>query len=215
MRKYEDPETSSRPRKLLRMRSVPEAWRLGSGLGPPSRITSGNSLAGREFTKKPPCSSGGLKVLCGWRLRSLVIGLLILVALPPECEPMRNEALIFGLVLLIFGVLLLYWAIRARKIRGLGPGKTLALDDLVLYSERLKIVGRPDRIVRQGDFLISEEWKPSAEADLSRPPSSSRRLLPAHRREIRGKAPAWRGRLSRVEGVSRSISPTSCGLKIC
>jgi CRISPR-associated exonuclease Cas4 len=75
---------------------------------------------------------------------------------------MKNEPLIFGLVVLIFGGFLLFWAIKARKIRGLGLGKTLALDDLTLFSEHLKIVGRPDRIVGHGDFLIPEEWKPLA-----------------------------------------------------
>jgi CRISPR-associated exonuclease Cas4 len=75
---------------------------------------------------------------------------------------MKNEPLIFGLVVAIFGAMLLLWALRARKIRGLGPGKTVALDDLTLFSERLKIVGRPDRIVGLGDFLIPEGWKPSA-----------------------------------------------------
>ena len=75
---------------------------------------------------------------------------------------MKIEALIFGLVLLIFGGLVMAWADWARKSRGLGPGKTLALDDLVLYSERLKIVGRPDRIVKQAGNFIPEEWKPSA-----------------------------------------------------
>jgi CRISPR-associated exonuclease Cas4 len=32
----------------------------------------------------------------------------------------------------------------------------------VLFSDRHKIVGRPDRLVRQGEFLVPEEWKPSA-----------------------------------------------------
>jgi hypothetical protein len=32
----------------------------------------------------------------------------------------------------------------------------------VLYSERLKPVGRPDRIEREGEWLIPEEWKPTA-----------------------------------------------------
>jgi CRISPR-associated exonuclease Cas4 len=75
---------------------------------------------------------------------------------------MKNDPLIFGLVVAIFGVVLLLWALRARKIRGLGPGQTVSLDDLVLFSESHKIVGRPDRIVRLGEFLIPEEWKPSA-----------------------------------------------------
>ena len=38
---------------------------------------------------------------------------------------MNIEALIFGLVLLIFGGLVMAWAVWARKSRGLGPGKTV------------------------------------------------------------------------------------------
>ena len=68
----------------------------------------------------------------------------------------------FGLGLLIFGGLVIAWAFRARKIRGLGQGKTISLDDLLLVSERDKIVGRPDRIVRQAGNVIPEEWKPTA-----------------------------------------------------
>jgi CRISPR-associated exonuclease Cas4 len=44
-------------------------------------------------------------------------------------------------------------------VRGLGPGKTVALDNETLRSERLKLVGRPDRIVKDGEFFIPEEWK--------------------------------------------------------
>jgi CRISPR-associated exonuclease Cas4 len=86
---------------------------------------------------------------------------------------MKNEPLIFGLVLAIFGVVLLLGTLRARKIRGLGPGKSVSLDDLTLFSERLKIVGRPDRLVRLGRFLIPEEWKPSA-----------RRIYHGHRLQV-------------------------------
>jgi len=44
-------------------------------------------------------------------------------------------------------------------MRGLGSGETVALDNVTLYSERLKLVGRPDRLVRDGGYLIPEEWK--------------------------------------------------------
>ena len=57
---------------------------------------------------------------------------------------------ILGLLALIFGALLLLWSSSTRKSRGLGAGETLALDDLVMVSERLKILGRPDRILRDG-----------------------------------------------------------------
>ena len=86
---------------------------------------------------------------------------------------MTQDPLIFGLVSLIFGGLVVLWAMRARKIRGLGAGETVALDDLLLVSERLKILGRPDRIVRQGGFLIPEECKPT-----------SRRIYHGHRLQV-------------------------------
>jgi CRISPR-associated exonuclease Cas4 len=68
-------------------------------------------------------------------------------------------AIALGLVLL--GLLLVGLAYRGRRVRGLGLGRTVALDNVTLYSERLKLVGRPDRIVRQGELLIPEEWKSS------------------------------------------------------
>ena len=80
---------------------------------------------------------------------------------------------ILGLVALIFGAMLLLWSSSTREKQGLGAGETLALDDLVMVSERLKIIGRPDRIVRHGQFLIPEEWKPSA-----------RRIYPGHRLQV-------------------------------
>ena len=70
----------------------------------------------------------------------------------------------------LVGLLLVVLTMRTRVTRGLGPGKTVALDDVTLFSERLKLVGRPDRIVRQGEHLIPEEWKPTA-----------KRLYPGHR----------------------------------
>lgn len=65
-------------------------------------------------------------------------------------------------LLALAGLLLVGLARRGRAERGLGPGVTMALDDRVLYSERLGLVGRPDRIERVGEFSIPEEWKPSA-----------------------------------------------------
>ena len=42
---------------------------------------------------------------------------------------------------------------------GIRSGETVALDNVTLFSERLRLVGRPDRIVREGGHLIPEEWK--------------------------------------------------------
>jgi CRISPR-associated exonuclease Cas4 len=74
---------------------------------------------------------------------------------------MRGELFAFALVVALLGLLLVVLAMRGRRKRGLGSGETMALDDVTLFSERLKLVGRPDRIVRQGETLIPEEWKSS------------------------------------------------------
>ena len=70
-------------------------------------------------------------------------------------------ARLFGaaLVLGLLGLLLVVLSKRGRAVRGLGSGETVALDDVTLRSERLKLVGRPDRIAREGGHLIPEEWK--------------------------------------------------------
>lgn len=70
---------------------------------------------------------------------------------------------LFGVaaVLGLLGLALVVLSKRGRGLRGLGAGGTVALDDETLFSERLKLVGRPDRIVRQDGSLIPEEWKSS------------------------------------------------------
>lgn len=72
-------------------------------------------------------------------------------------------ARLFGaaLVLGLLGLLLVVLSKRGRGLRGLGSGETVALDNVTLFSERLQLVGRPDRIVRDGGHLIPEEWKSS------------------------------------------------------
>lgn len=84
-----------------------------------------------------------------------------------------GELLAAALVLALLGVLLVVLARRGRGKHGLGPGRTVALDDLTLYSERLQLVGRPDRIERTGELLIPEEWKPTA-----------KRVHPGHRLQL-------------------------------
>lgn len=69
------------------------------------------------------------------------------------------ELLGIALVLALLGLLLVVLSKRGRAVRGLGSGETVALDNVTLRSERLKLVGRPDRIVRDGGHLIPEEWK--------------------------------------------------------
>jgi CRISPR-associated exonuclease Cas4 len=84
-----------------------------------------------------------------------------------------EEVLVAASVLIALGVLLVWVALKSRKGWGLGSGETLALDDVELFSERLMLVGRPDRIERDGEYLIPEEWKPSA-----------KRVYPGHRLQL-------------------------------
>ena len=66
-----------------------------------------------------------------------------------------------ALVLGFLGLVLAIVALRARWSRGLGGGETVALDDVTLYSERLRLVGRPDRLLKIRGVPIPEEWKSS------------------------------------------------------
>ena len=59
---------------------------------------------------------------------------------------------------LITGFLLVLAGKSARQKRGLTDATTLDLDDRTLYSARLGLAGRPDRIV---EGHIPEEWKSS------------------------------------------------------
>jgi CRISPR-associated exonuclease Cas4 len=61
----------------------------------------------------------------------------------------------------VLGLILLLVSRRSRAARGLGVDETFALDNVTLYSERHRLVGRPDRIVKTGDDYIPEEWKSS------------------------------------------------------
>ena len=84
-----------------------------------------------------------------------------------------GELLGIALSLALLGLLLVVLSGWGRTRRGLGSGKTITLDDRTLFSERLKLVGRPDRIERDGEFFIPEEWKPSA-----------KRVYPGHRLQL-------------------------------
>lgn len=72
----------------------------------------------------------------------------------------------------LLGLALLLVAARVRRVRGLSDGETVALDDVTLYSTRLGLVGRPDRIVKQGDTYVPEGWK------------SARRVSHGHRLQL-------------------------------
>jgi CRISPR-associated exonuclease Cas4 len=64
-----------------------------------------------------------------------------------------------GVIALVVGVLLVLGGRGMRRGRGLGAGRTVSLDNFNLYSARLALVGRPDRIVRNELGIIPEEWK--------------------------------------------------------
>lgn len=80
----------------------------------------------------------------------------------------------FGMVALlaVLGLLCLVLALGARRNRGFVAGETVALDNETLVSERLGLIGRPDRIVRRGRHVIPEEWK------------SAKRLQDSHRLQL-------------------------------
>ena len=90
----------------------------------------------------------------------------------PSCSPSPS-------VLGLLGLLLVVLAMRGRRKRGLGSGETVALDDVTLFSERLKLVGRPDRIVRQGEHAHPRGME-VLEAGERRASAPARDLFPAH-----------------------------------
>ena len=77
-----------------------------------------------------------------------------------------------ALLLSFIGLVLAILALRARRARGLGGGKTVALDNFTLFSKRLRLVGRPDRLIKQGNLVIPDEWK------------SSKRVSEGHRLQL-------------------------------
>lgn len=83
-----------------------------------------------------------------------------------------RELLLTALVVGLVGIVLVTLSMRVRKRRGFAGGPTIALDNVTLFSQRLKLVGRPDRIVREGKAYIPEEWK------------SSKRVTQGHRLQL-------------------------------
>ena len=76
----------------------------------------------------------------------------------------------------VLALLLGLWLMRAGRVmrlrRGLGSGRTVALDNVVLTSRRLGLTGKPDRLVKGGGTVIPEEWK------------SALKVWPSHRVQI-------------------------------
>lgn len=70
-----------------------------------------------------------------------------------------NPIVLTAVGLAVLGLWIFLVAVRARTKRGLASGGTEALDNVTLLSARHSLVGRPDRIVRQGNTYIPGEWK--------------------------------------------------------
>src|SRR5687768_6727233 len=77
----------------------------------------------------------------------------------------------FVIVLVALAVLLFIalsvWTRRERQNLGLDPGALVAADDArmampTLRSDRVGLIGRPDHILRCGNYLIPVEQKPNA-----------------------------------------------------
>jgi CRISPR-associated exonuclease Cas4 len=78
---------------------------------------------------------------------------------------MVGRLFIAGTLLALFGLAFVIHAIRTRWGRGFISGKTVTLDNVTLFSKEHQLVGRPDRIVKQGTNLIPEEWKSSKKVE--------------------------------------------------
>jgi CRISPR-associated exonuclease Cas4 len=84
---------------------------------------------------------------------------------PPWLAAVAALALLLGLALVVIGQAM-------RRRRGLGAGRTVALDNVTLTSRRYGLTGKPDRLVRGGGTVVIEEWK------------SGRVVRPAHRAQM-------------------------------
>lgn len=74
---------------------------------------------------------------------------------------MVDEPLIYLLLALAVGILLLFSGRKIRSRRGLTDARTLDLDDRNLFSARLGLTGRPDRVIKENGVPVPEEWKSS------------------------------------------------------
>ncbi|AMV40235.1 Dna2/Cas4 domain-containing protein [Planctomyces sp. SH-PL62] len=63
--------------------------------------------------------------------------------------------------LAMLGLLLLLSGKQVHQRQGLADGPTVAMDSVTLKSRRYGLIGRPDRLIRQGGTIIPEEWKSS------------------------------------------------------
>jgi CRISPR-associated exonuclease Cas4 len=64
-----------------------------------------------------------------------------------------------AVLVLLLGLALVLLGRGMRQRRGLGAGRTVALDNVTLTSRRYGLLARPDRLVRSGGAVTPEEWK--------------------------------------------------------
>ncbi len=71
-----------------------------------------------------------------------------------------------AVILLLIGVIALWWATRQRKRSGLPGGRVIYTDaslwgkvEKPLYDETLKLTGKPDYLVETGDYVLPVEVK--------------------------------------------------------
>jgi CRISPR-associated exonuclease Cas4 len=77
-----------------------------------------------------------------------------------------------AITLLLLGLVLLLAGRGLRRRFGLTAGRTVALDNRTFTSRRYGLTGRPDRLIRDGGYLIPIEVK------------SARVLRPWHRAQV-------------------------------
>ena len=73
---------------------------------------------------------------------------------------------------LVLAGLALIIGVYIRRRAGFGVGETISNDSVTLRSEKLGLIGRPDRIVRRGRKIIIEDMK------------SSNRVYDSHRAQM-------------------------------
>src|SRR3954466_16269500 len=62
-------------------------------------------------------------------------------------------------LVLLLGLTLALLGRGMRQRRGLGAGRTVALDNVTLTSRRYGLLARPDRLFSSGGAVTPEEWK--------------------------------------------------------
>ena len=168
----------SRPDDLISASEIasyafcPEAWRLEYGLGLPAenqaaldgRHAAPWQKASRRARRRRGAGAGPAARGAGGGGAAPVPGAFTMMALR-LLPAVAAGALLLGLMLLLLGRGL-------RRRRGLGGGRTVALDNVTLTSRRYGLTGRVDRLVKTGGTIIPEEWK------------SARVLRPWHRAQM-------------------------------